>query len=189
MKIYTKTGDKGSTSLLGGTRVEKSDARIESYGTIDELNSFVGLVSDCTDHSLIREELLHVQHILFVIGSHLACEKEELRSKLPYFAEADITLLEKAMDRMNETMEPMKNFILPGGHTTISHCHVARAVCRRAERNIVALYHDIPKDLLIITYINRLADYLFVLARYFGHLLKVEEIAWITKSRDQRSEI
>lgn len=181
MKIYTKTGDKGSTSLLGGTRVEKSDARIESYGTIDELNSFVGLVRDCTDHSLIREELLHVQHILFVIGSQLACEKEELRSKLPYFEETDITRLEKAMDRMNETLAPMKHFILPGGHPTISHCHVARAVCRRAERNIVALYRDLPKDILIIIYVNRLADYLFVLARYFGKLLNVEEIPWVTK--------
>jgi len=181
MKIYTKTGDKGLTSLLGGTRVEKSNARIESYGTIDELNSFVGLVRDCTDHVAVREELLHVQHILFVIGSHLACEKEELRPKLPYFAEADITLLEQAIDRMNESLEPMKHFILPGGHPTISHCHVARAVCRRAERNIVALYSDLPKDLLIITYVNRLADYLFVLARYFGKLLKVEEIAWVTK--------
>jgi cob(I)alamin adenosyltransferase len=181
MKIYTKTGDKGSTSLLGGTRVEKSNARIESYGTIDELNSFVGLVRDCTDHAVVREELLHVQHILFVIGSHLACEKEEIRPKLPYFTEADITLLETSIDRMNEVLEPMKHFILPGGHPTISHCHVARAICRRAERNIVALYNDIPKDILIITYINRLADYLFVLARYFGHLLNVEEIPWVTR--------
>ncbi len=181
MKIYTKTGDKGLTSLLGGTRVEKSDARIETYGTLDELNSLVGLVRDCTDHSLIREELLQVQHIIFVIGSQLACEKEELRSKLPYFAEADIILLEQAMDRMNETLEPMKHFLLPGGHTTISHCHVARAVCRRAERHVVALYQDIPKDIMIIMYLNRLADYLFVLARYFGKLLNVPEIAWVTK--------
>lgn len=179
MKIYTKTGDNGLTSLLGGTRVEKSDARIESYGTIDELNSFVGLVRDCTDQPEIRQELLHVQHILFVIGSHLACEKEEIRPKLPYFEEADITLLEQAIDRMNDSLEPMKHFILPGGHPTISHCHVARTVCRRAERNIVALYHETPKDLLIIRYVNRLADYLFVLARYFGKLLKVEEIAWM----------
>jgi cob(I)alamin adenosyltransferase len=183
MKIYTKTGDEGLTSLLGGTRVEKSDARIESYGTLDELNSLVGLVRDCTDHAVIREELLQVQHILFVIGSQLACEKEELRSKLPYFTAADITLLEQSIDRMNETLEPMKNFILPGGHPTISHCHVARTVCRRAERNIVALYNDIPKDILIITYINRLADYLFVLARYFGKLLNVAEIPWISKER------
>lgn len=181
MKIYTKTGDKGSTSLLGGTRVEKSNARLESYGTIDELNAFVGLVRDCTDHVIIREELLHVQHILFVIGSHLACEKEELRPKLPYFTDTDVTFLERSIDRMNESLEPMKHFILPGGHPTISHCHVARTVCRRAERHIVALYNDIPKDLLIITYVNRLADYLFVLARYFGYLLKVEEIAWVTK--------
>ncbi|MDB5271934.1 MAG: ATP/cobalamin adenosyltransferase [Chitinophagaceae bacterium] len=181
MKIYTKTGDKGLTSLLGGTRVEKSDARIESYGTIDELNSFVGLVRDSTDHDTIREELLHVQYILFIIGSHLACEKENLRSKLPYFVEEDITLLEKAIDRMNEKLEPMKHFILPGGHTIISHCHVARTVCRRAERQIVALYATTEKDLLIIGYINRLADYLFVLARYFGYLLNVPEIPWITK--------
>jgi len=181
MKIYTKTGDKGSSSLLGGTRVEKSHARLESYGTIDELNAFIGVVRDSTDHAVIREELLHIQHILFVIGSHLACEKEDIRPKLPYFTESDVTALEQSIDRMNETLEPMKHFILPGGHLLLSHCHVARTVCRRAERNIIALYQDIPKDLLIIAYVNRLADYLFVLARYFGHLLEVPEIPWVTK--------
>ncbi|HSZ73083.1 MAG TPA: cob(I)yrinic acid a,c-diamide adenosyltransferase, partial [Cytophagaceae bacterium] len=179
----TKTGDKGSTSLLGGTRVKKSDARIESYGTVDELNSLVGLVRDCTTHMLIREELLHIQNILFVIGSHLACEKENLKTNLPYFKEEDIYLLEKSIDRMNEELEPMKHFILPGGHLTVSHCHVARSVCRRAERNIVALYADLPQDVQILSYINRLADYLFVLARYFGKLLGVDEIPWVSKNK------
>ncbi|HOZ78385.1 MAG TPA: cob(I)yrinic acid a,c-diamide adenosyltransferase, partial [Ferruginibacter sp.] len=179
-KIYTKTGDAGKTSLIGGTKVSKSHLRIETYGTTDELNSYIGLVSDLVtdDHSKVI--LKEIQDRLFTIGSSLACDphKEPLM-KIPDLKEADVELLEREMDKMNESLPAMKFFILPGGHPAVSTTHVARCVCRRAERLCVNMQeHELFVDPLVIKYINRLSDYLFVLSRYIGLLLKVEEVAW-----------
>ncbi|HPH89595.1 MAG TPA: cob(I)yrinic acid a,c-diamide adenosyltransferase, partial [Ferruginibacter sp.] len=177
-KIYTKTGDAGKTSLIGGTKVSKSHLRIETYGTTDELNSYIGLVSDLVtdDHSKVI--LKEIQDRLFTIGSSLACDphKEPLM-KIPDLKEADVELLEREMDKMNESLPAMKFFILPGGHPAVSTTHVARCVCRRAERLCVNMQeHELFVDPLVIKYINRLSDYLFVLSRYIGLLLKVEEV-------------
>lgn len=179
-KIYTKTGDLGKTSLIGGTKVLKSHLRIESYGTVDELNSYIGLINDhlLDKHSKII--LKEIQDRLFTIGSSLACDpvKEPLM-KIPDLKEADILLLEDEIDKMNETLPEMKSFILPGGNIAVSTVHVARCICRRAERICVHLQQeDIFVDPLVIKYLNRLSDYLFILARYTGHLLGVEEIPW-----------
>jgi cob(I)alamin adenosyltransferase len=179
-KIYTKTGDLGNTSLIGGTKVPKSHLRIESYGTIDELNSYIGLVGDLLtdDHSklILRE----VQDRLFTVGSSLACDPDkEPLMKIPDLKNEDIILLEKEIDRMNDILPVMKSFILPGGHTAVSTIHVARCVCRRAERLCVHMQQeDLFVDPLVIQYINRLSDYLFMLARYTGHLMQVPEIPW-----------
>ncbi len=180
LKIYTKTGDSGKTSLIGGTKVSKSHLRIETYGTTDELNSYIGLVSDLItdDHSKVI--LKEIQDRLFTIGSSLACDphKEPLM-KIPDLKEADVELLEKEIDKMNEVLVPMKFFILPGGHPSVSTTHVARCVCRRAERLCVNMQeHELFVDPLVIKYINRLSDYLFVLSRFIGYLLGVEEVAW-----------
>ena len=179
-KIYTKTGDLGKTSLIGGTKVPKSNLRIETYGTVDELNSYIGLVTDlCPDeHSKII--LKETQDRLFTIGSSLACDPDkEPKFKIPDLKETDVLLLENEMDTMNETLEPMKFFVLPGGHIAVSHTHIARCICRRAERLCVNMQeHELFIDPLVIKYINRLSDYLFVLARFTGHLLKVEEVPW-----------
>ena len=179
-KIYTKTGDRGSTSLIGGTKVSKSHLRIEAYGTVDELNSYIGLCKDLLSGVTDAEVLQEVQDRLFTVGSSLACDPEkEARMKIPDLKEEDITLLEKEIDRMNETLPEMKFFILPGGHPTISQLHIARCVCRRAERACVRLEAEGQEvEAIVIKYINRLSDYLFVLARFAGHLLKVPEIAW-----------
>jgi cob(I)alamin adenosyltransferase len=179
-KIYTKTGDKGTTSLIGGTKVPKSHLRIEAYGTVDELNSYIGLCKDLLSDKKAQEILLEVQDRLFTIGSSLACDPiKEPKMRIPDLKEADVVLLEKEMDRMNETVPPMKSFILPGGHTTLSHLHIARCVCRRAERCCVRLeLESLEVEPLIIKYINRLSDYLFVLSRYAGHQMKVKEIPW-----------
>lgn len=180
MKIYTKTGDKGTTSLIGGTKVPKSHHRIEAYGTVDELNSYLGLIRDLTqdDHSL--RVLADVQDRLFTIGSSLACDPiKEPKMRLPDLYAADIETLENEIDRMNEVLEPMKHFIIPGGHPTVSHIHIARCVCRRAERACVRLeLESLEVDPLVLQYLNRLSDYLFVLARYAGKLLAVPEIPW-----------
>ena len=180
MKIYTKTGDLGKTSLIGGTKVPKSHLRIETYGTVDELNSHIGLVSDLIDDAASKIILKEIQDRLFTIGSSLACDPEkEPLMKMPDLKEGDVVLLEKEIDRMNEVLAPMKFFILPGGHIAVSSTHVARCVCRRAERLCVNMQeHDLFVDPLVIKYINRLSDYLFVLSRYIAHLLKVQEIAW-----------
>ena len=180
LKIYTKTGDLGKTSLIGGTKVPKSHLRIESYGTIDELNSYIGLVSDQVTVESIKLILKEIQDRLFTIGSSLACDPDkEPRMKLPDLKETDIVLLENEIDKMNESLPPMKSFILPGGHTTVSTTHIARCVCRRAERLCVNMQeHDLFVDPLVIKYTNRLSDYLFVLCRYTAHLLNVPEITW-----------
>jgi cob(I)alamin adenosyltransferase len=180
MKIYTKTGDKGTTSLIGGTKVPKSHLRIEAYGTVDELNSYIGLCKDLLTDAQGQKILLEVQDRLFTIGSSLACDPiKEPKMRIPDLIETDVELLEKEIDRMNETIPPMKNFILPGGHTTLSQLHIARCVCRRAERCCVRLELESQEvEEIIIKYLNRLSDYLFVLSRYTGHLLNVGEIPW-----------
>ena len=179
-KIYTKTGDLGKTSLIGGTKVLKSHLRIESYGTVDELNSYIGLSSDLISDTHSKTILKEIQDRLFTIGSALACDPEkEPLMKIPDLKETDVTLLESEMDKMNEILPVMKSFILPGGHIAVSTLHVTRCICRRTERLCVALQHDdIFVDPLVIKYLNRLSDYLFVLSRYIGHLLQVDEIKW-----------
>ena len=180
LKIYTKTGDLGKTSLIGGTKVAKNNIRIEAYGTIDELNSFIGLTADQLSHTHSKDILKEEQDRLFTIGSSLACDPDkEPLLKIPDLKEADIELLEKEIDKMNEELAPMKSFILPGGHPAISTAHVTRCVCRRAERLCVNMKeHDLFVEPLVIKYLNRLSDYLFVLARYTGYLLGVEDIPW-----------
>ena len=179
-KIYTKTGDLGKTSLIGGTKVAKSHIRIEAYGTVDELNSFIGLLNDSVEDEHIKTLLKEIQDRLFTIGSSLACDPEkEIKMKIPDLKEEDICLLEVQMDKMNEQLPEMKHFILPGGHTSVSTAHICRCVCRRAERLCVnMLEHQVFIDPIVIKYLNRLSDYLFVLARYIGHILNVEEVAW-----------
>lgn len=179
-KIYTKTGDKGKTSLIGGTKVPKSHLRIDSYGTIDELNSYIGLVSDHLTDAPSIKILREIQDRLFTIGSSLACDPEkEPKMKIPDLLEADITLLENEIDRMDALLPEMRSFILPGGHVAVSTTHVARCICRRAERICVNMQEqDMFVDELVIKYLNRLSDYLFVLARYTGQLLDVAEIPW-----------
>jgi cob(I)alamin adenosyltransferase len=180
MKIYTKTGDKGTTSLIGGTKVSKAHLRIEAYGTVDELNSYTGLCKDLLTDKNSNTVLQEIQDRLFTIGSALACDPEkETKMKIPDLKEEDITLLEKEIDKMNEALPSMKYFILPGGHPTVSHIHISRCICRRAERCCVRLGAEQNEiELIIIKYLNRLSDYLFVLARYAGHQLKSQEIPW-----------
>ena len=179
-KIYTKTGDTGITGLIGGTKVAKSDLRIGAYGTVDELNSWIGLINDQLGSAEFKNELQDIQDRLFTIGSSLACDAEkEPKMKLPDLHETDIRLLEVKIDEMTAQLPPMKSFILPGGHTTISSIHICRTVCRRAERLVVDLQqNNFFVDTKIIEYLNRLSDYLFTLARYAAQKLKVQEIAW-----------
>ena len=176
MKIYTKAGDKGQTSLIGGTRVPKHHIRIEAYGTVDELNSYIGLVRDQQIDLYSKELLIEIQDRLFTIGSSLASDPEKSKMKIPDLKEEDITLLEKEIDKMNETLPEMRSFVLPGGHTTVSFCHIARCVCRRAERNIIHLSETSFVAELVIKYLNRLSDYLFVLSRKIAHDLNASEI-------------
>src|SRR5690606_9496937 len=179
LKIYTKTGDKGNTSLIGGTKVPKSHIRIESYGNVDELNSYTGLCRDLITDAESRDILLEIQDRLFTIGSTLACDPDkETHMKLPDLTVNDISLLEQEIDRMNEVLPVMKNFILAGGHPAVSHLHIARCVCRRAERSCVRLSEMSPVNELIIQYLNRLSDYFFMLARFTGMQLGAEEIPW-----------
>ncbi|MBK8704864.1 MAG: cob(I)yrinic acid a,c-diamide adenosyltransferase [Saprospiraceae bacterium] len=177
MRIYTKTGDKGDTSLFGGKRLPKSHLRIETYGTVDELNSFIGVLRDSTESKPIRSMLKEIQDRLFTLGANLASDPEKPLAT-PDILDSDIEALENAIDEMTEQLPPLKNFILPGGHTTVSFCHVARCVCRRAERLAVALMQEEPVDEQIIRYLNRLSDYLFVLARQLSKDLGVEEVIW-----------
>ena len=188
MKIYTKTGDTGTTALFGGTRVPKDHIRIESYGTVDELNSHIGLLRDQEMDSHYKEVLIEVQDRLFTVGAILATPPEkavkkngELRLKNLGIIESDIEFLEKEIDTMEELLPPMTHFILPGGHTTVSYCHIARCVCRRAERLAVHLDHNEPVDENAIKYLNRLSDYLFVLARKLSYDLKAAEVKCIPR--------
>lgn len=178
MKIYTKTGDQGLTSLLGGTRVRKSHLRIDSYGTVDELNSYLGLVRDQPVNQVRKELLQEIQDRLFTIGASLASDPDKATRKVPDLHEVDITLLEEEMDKMDAVLPPLQAFILPGGHPAVSFCHVARCVCRRAERIIIALQEESFVEPIIIKYLNRLSDYLFVLSRKMALELQAEELAW-----------
>jgi cob(I)alamin adenosyltransferase len=180
LKIYTKTGDEGSTSLIGGTKVPKSHLRIESYGTIDELNSHIGLCRDLLGDEASRACLREIQDRLFTIGSSLACDPvKEPRMRLPDLKEEDVTRLEQEIDRMNDVLPPLQYFVLPGGHPTVSQLHITRCVCRRAERACVRLeLESLEVEPLIIVYLNRLSDYLFMLGRYTAQLLGSEEVAW-----------
>ena len=197
-KIYTKTGDKGTTSLIGGTKVSKSNLRIDTYGIVDELNSFIGLLNDQVNDTgltaavtayaanpnapaapgtnLLRE----IQDRLFTIGASLACDPEkETKLAIPDLAESDLTLLETTIDSMETELPPMKSFLLPGGHVAVSTAHIARCVCRRAERSCVRMQdQQLSVEPLVLRYLNRLSDYLFVLARFIGHRLAVPEIPW-----------
>lgn len=180
-KIYTKTGDKGNTSLLGGTKLPKHHLRIEAYGTIDELNSHVGLLRDCIKSKKVLKFLIEIQDRLFTIGSHLAADPTKNKMKLPEIFEEDILLLEKEIDNISENIPPMKSFVLPGGHTIVSQCHIARCVCRRAERAVVHLSEKEKVDFIHVKYLNRLSDYIFMLSRSFAFELGVEEIPWKPK--------
>ena len=178
MKIYTKTGDNGQTSLVGGTRVSKTELRIEAYGTVDELNSYVGLLRDQAVNNDRKDILKEIQDRLFTIGSILASEPEQTKKRIPDLHESDIELLEKEMDQMDESLEPMRFFILPGGHQSVSFGHLARTVCRRAERIVLRLAHESEVNELVVKYLNRLSDYLFVLCRMMIKDLNIEEISW-----------
>ena len=178
MKIYTKKGDSGTTQLIGGTRLPKDNIRIEAYGAVDELNAFVGMVRDNEGTQEEKEVLIRIQDRLFVMGSLLAADPDKNKMKLPELEEADITLLEERIDAMDSALPEMTNFILPGGHISVSTCHVARCVCRRAERLCITLDHEYTLNPLILKYLNRLSDYLFILARKIGQNLEVEETPW-----------
>lgn len=178
MKIYTKTGDAGSTALFGGKRVSKADLRIEAYGTIDEVNSWLGLLRAQPVNASRGEFLISIQNNLFVIGSMLAAEPGNSRIKVPALNPTAVTDLEEAIDRIDGALPPLRNFVLPGGNQSVSYCHLARTVSRRAERRVVALHGQEPADPLVLTYLNRLSDYLFVLARAMAHELGVEETPW-----------
>lgn len=180
-KIYTKGGDKGETSLLGGTRVVKSHERVEAYGNIDELNSFIGLIRDQDIDAHYIEVLIHVQRVLFVAEALIAKDPEKQTRTLPSFSEDEIFLLEKEIDAMNEQLPPLTNFILPGGHPVVSYCHIARTVCRRAERSLIRLNQISPVENIIIQLINRLSDYLFVLARKTAKDSGAIETPWIAE--------
>jgi len=186
MKVYTKTGDAGTTALFGGTRVPKDHIRIDCYGTVDELNSWIGLVRDQEFPVIYKDVLIRIQDRLFTVGAQLATppEKEvmkngERRLKNLGITEDDILFLENEIDRMDAALPPMTHFVLPGGHTTVSYCHVARCVCRRAERLAVQLRHEEPVEELVLKYLNRLSDYLFVLARMLSKEVGADEVKWI----------
>lgn len=186
MKIYTKTGDDGTTGLYGGTRVPKYNLRIEAYGTVDELNSYIGLVRDQKIETSLQKELIKIQTDLFTLGAMLATpkEKEVLKSgkerlNIPKVNESSLLFLENAIDVMDEKLPAMTHFVLPGGHPIVSYCHIARCICRRAERLCVELNNELSIDKIILAYLNRLSDYLFVLARKLTYDNNVDEIPWI----------
>ncbi|AFK02471.1 ATP/cobalamin adenosyltransferase [Emticicia oligotrophica DSM 17448] len=179
MKIYTKTGDEGTTSLVGGTRISKADLKIEAYGTVDELNSWIGLVRDQPINDARKAILKEIQDRLFTIGSDLASEPEQVRrKKIPDLFETDIALLEQEMDKMDTELPALRAFILPGGNQSVSYTHIARTVCRRAERLSIRLSKEEEVNPLIIKYLNRLSDYLFVLSRKMTQELGSEEVNW-----------
>lgn len=188
MKIYTKTGDAGTTALFGGTRVPKHNLRIDSYGTVDELNSWIGLVRDQEVNARTKNVLIEIQDHLFIAGAILATDPEKAvlkngkeRLNISKLDDEKITMLENEMDAMEQELPPMTHFILPGGHQSVSFCHITRTVCRRAERLAAELHSQSPIDQQVLKYLNRLSDYLFVLARKLSKDLQAEEIKWIPK--------
>lgn len=190
MKIYTKTGDQGMTALFGGTRVPKHHIRIQSYGTVDELNSWLGLLRDQEINDRHKEMLMKIQQDLFTVGAILATDPEKAvlksgkeRLDIPKIAKENIAMLEQEMDRMDERLPVMTHFILPGGHQAVSYCHIARTVCRRAERMACLLNENQPFDPHVLSYLNRLSDYLFVLSRAFAADLNADEIKWIPEKK------
>ncbi|MBD2704923.1 cob(I)yrinic acid a,c-diamide adenosyltransferase [Spirosoma sp. BT702] len=184
MKIYTKTGDKGQTALIGGRRVSKADARIDAYGTVDELNAWIGLLRDQPINVARKDLLGAIQDRLFTIGAELATDPEKTitpggsRRSIPVLVPEDVTQLEQAIDEMENLLAPLHAFILPGGHESVSYCHLARTVCRRTERLVTALSQTSPVDEQILQYLNRLSDYLFVLGRLMAQDLNVAEVVW-----------
>lgn len=178
MKIYTKTGDSGTTSLLGGTRVSKAHLRIDAYGTVDELNAYMGLLKDQETNNKRASFLKEIQEILFTLGASLATSPGKEKVKKPVIFSGDITALEREIDMMEGNLEPLTKFILPGGHQVVSFCHLARTVCRRAERCVITLHEQEQVEEMIIKYLNRLSDYLFVLGRLIAKELDVEEVTW-----------
>ncbi|SMP32865.1 cob(I)alamin adenosyltransferase [Algoriphagus winogradskyi] len=183
MKIYTKTGDEGQTSLLGGTRVPKFDVRIDAYGTVDELNSYIGMLGDQEVNWMRAEILKEIQDRLFTIGADLATDPAKQNVKKPDLLKSDIEMLEKQIDEMEKALPPLTSFILPGGHTSVSFGHLARTVCRRTERIVTELAAMEPVSELIIQYLNRLSDYLFVLCRKMAQELNVNEVIWNPRNK------
>lgn len=188
MKVYTKTGDKGSTSLYGGTRVAKHHIRIDAYGTVDELNSYLGMVRDQNIDQLYKEQIIAIQHHLFTVGAQLATpqDKEQLKSgkdrlNIDKISDDQISFLERAIDEMDRSIPAMTHFVLPGGHPAVSFCHIARCVCRRAERIISALSEEENIDENVLRYVNRLSDYIFTLGRRAAQQLEVDEVKWVPK--------
>jgi cob(I)alamin adenosyltransferase len=182
MKVYTKKGDKGTTQLIGGTRIPKNSIRIEAYGTIDELNSYIGLIRDQKIGENHIEELLEIQDRLFTLGALLATDPSKNKMKLPQLEESDVTNLEVWIDSMEEVLEPMTNFVLPGGHSTVSYTHIARCVCRRGERIITELSSEDEVAPIVLKYVNRLSDYLFVLSRKLSKDLNAKEQPWTPRN-------
>lgn len=178
MKIYTKTGDNGTTSLIGGTRLSKSHVRIDAYGTVDELNSYIGLLRDQPVNELRRDLLKEIQDRLFTVGSHLASESGQTKRILPDLLETDVTFLETEMDKIDAQVPKLRAFVLPGGHQSVSFGHVARTVCRRAERSVINLAQQEEVEEIVIRYLNRLSDYLFMLCRAMTYELEIEEVTW-----------
>jgi cob(I)alamin adenosyltransferase len=180
-KIYTKTGDKGQTSLIGGTRLPKHHIRIEAYGTVDELNSHIGLLRDVIEDKFTFDLLISIQDRLFTIGSHLAADPEKNKMQLPPIFEDDVVALENAIDTINDQVPEMKSFVLPGGHIHVSYCHIARCVCRRAERAVLRLAENEKVEEIHSKYLNRLSDYLFMLSRWITMDKKAIEMHWKPK--------
>jgi cob(I)alamin adenosyltransferase len=180
VKIYTKAGDQGKTALFGGRNVSKSDLRVDAYGTIDELNAHIGLLRDQVQMVDIQDFLKNLQDRLFTIGSHLASDPKN-HPMLPDIHNTDITALENAMDQMEESLEPLRHFILPGGHPTVSYTHLCRTICRRAERLVVALHEVEPVEALVLQFLNRLSDYFFMLGRFIAKELGIAEVKWIPR--------
>jgi len=178
MKIYTKKGDQGETSLIGGSRVPKFNEKVEAYGTIDEVKSYLGLIRDLSEDDEVKNWILVIQERLFVAESRVASDSAESLKKMPNLEDSDVVYLENLIDQMNEKLPNLTNFILPGGHILASHAHVARTICRRAERATLKAYPQNNADNLVIKYLNRLSDFLFILARKFAHELGHGDVIW-----------
>lgn len=177
--VYTKTGDKGTTGLIGGTRVPKDHYRLEAYGTVDELNTHLGMIRSYPIDERSAKTLIRIQNQLFTIGSYLATDAEvsDLRQRLKT-EESEIEIMEREMDELEAALPPLRNFVLPGGHPAVAQCHISRTICRRAERRIVAMQAEVEVDQWVVRYINRLSDYCFVLSRHLAAYFGIEEIPW-----------